>query len=199
MSRAITAAQAWLNIVVHGVNPRPSPRARGVSPTPACARRISGEPCAPACVGLGTGLRPAAMLLAEHFDRVVATDLRRRSCVTPLPMRGHRRVPGSFSGLPDRSCDPSPPRRRCSLDLQAFYREARRAEACRRDYFGDTHERDPDIDAVLHWFEYERVGSYWPEGRESRETSIATCRSLSESTHQRSSCDAARQRGNAGS
>src|SRR6185503_16756545 len=82
----------------------------------------------------------------------------------------YRKGPEASSGLPDQSCDLVTAAQAVHwFDLDAFYREARRVLKPAGVIALWGYARiyvNPDIDAVLHWFEYERVGSYWPEGRE---------------------------------
>ena len=120
-----------------------------------------------------TGSGQAATMLARHFDRVVATDA---SAEQITNAEGHERVEyrvasAEASGLPDHSCDLVTVAQAAHwLDLPAFYTEARRvlkpggviALWC----YALLTTGEPEIDAAVRRLTYERVGAYWPPGRE---------------------------------
>lgn len=120
----------------------------------------------------GTGSGQAAVVLAADFDRVVATDA---SAAQLAHARAHPRVeyrlaPERESGLATGSCDLVTAAQAAHwFDLPAFYEEAHRvlrpggllAIWCyNRTLVG------PGIDPVIAAFQYQRVGPYWPSGRE---------------------------------
>jgi SAM-dependent methyltransferase len=111
-------------------------------------------------------------VLAEDFALVVATDA---SAAQLSHARPHPRVEYGVatereSGLPEASCDLVTAAQAAHwFDLPAFYAEADRvlrplgvlAIWC----YNRTLVR-PGIDEVIFAFQYERVGPYWPAGRE---------------------------------
>ena len=120
-----------------------------------------------------TGSGQAATMLARHFDRVVATDA---SAAQIAKADSRDRVdysvaPAEASGLPDRSCDVVTVAQAVHwFDLPAFYMEVRRvlkpggviAVWC----YALLEIGQPDVDAAVRHLTYERLGSYWPAGRE---------------------------------
>jgi SAM-dependent methyltransferase len=132
----------------------------GVSP----ARRLAWD--------CGTGSGQAAVLLATEFDRVVATDLSQKQLqhAEVHPRVEYRLGRESESGLPDGSCDLVTTAQAAHwFDLPAFYEEADRVLAPRGILavwgYAKMHISEA-IDPIVSWFEHERVGSYWPPGRE---------------------------------
>jgi SAM-dependent methyltransferase len=119
-----------------------------------------------------TGNGQAAVLLAEYFDRVAATDLSESQLqhATPHPRVEYRRGREFESGLAEASCDLVTVAQAAHwFDLSAFYDEVRRVLKPGGVLAIWGYARifvNPEIDRVLRWFEYERVGQYWPPGRE---------------------------------
>ena len=121
----------------------------------------------------GTGSGQAATMLARHFDRVVATDA---SAAQISKADACERVeygvaPAEASGLPDRSCDLITVAQAAHwFDLPPFYAEARRvlkpggviAVWC----YALVESGHTDLDAALLHLQCERLGKYWPSGRE---------------------------------
>ena len=112
-------------------------------------------------------------MLARHFDRVVATDAsaaqidRAERC----DRVDYRVAPAEASGLPDRSCDVITVAQAAHwLDLPAFYVEARRVLKPRGVIavwcYALLEIGHPEIDAALRHLTYDRLGRYWPAGRE---------------------------------
>lgn len=120
-----------------------------------------------------TGSGQAATMLARHFDRVVATDA---SAAQIKQAETCERVeygvaPAEASGLPDRSCDLITVAQAAHwFDLPAFYAEARRvlkpggviALWC----YALLEIGHAEVAAAVRHFTYERLGAYWPAGRE---------------------------------
>jgi SAM-dependent methyltransferase len=128
-----------------------------------------------------TGSGQAATMLARHFDRVVATDasaaqigLAQRSAVEKADNRDrvdYRVAPAEASGLADRSCDVITVAQAAHwFDLPAFYMEARRVLKPRGVIavwcYALLEIGQPDVDTAVRHLTYERLGSYWPAGRE---------------------------------
>jgi SAM-dependent methyltransferase len=121
----------------------------------------------------GTGQGQAARLLAPWFERVVATDASPQQIAqaTPIDRVTFAVAPAQASGLPDGSCDLVTVAQAVHwFDRPAFYAEARRvlrpggvlAVWC---YF-HAETGVPAIDRCVHAFQFDRVGRYWPPGRE---------------------------------
>jgi SAM-dependent methyltransferase len=119
-----------------------------------------------------TGNGQAALLLADHFARVVATDLSEAQLkhATPHPRVEYRLGRESESGLDPQSCDLVIAAQAAHwFDPPAFYAEVRRVAKPSAVIAIWGYARiavNPEIDNVLRWFEYERVERYWPPGRE---------------------------------
>jgi SAM-dependent methyltransferase len=120
----------------------------------------------------GTGSGQAAVLLATEFDHVVATDLspKQLQYAEAHPRVEYRRGRESESGLPDGSCDLVTTAQAAHwFDLPAFYKEVDRVLASRGLLavwgYAQVHIGEA-VDPIVEWFEHERVGPYWPTGRE---------------------------------
>ncbi|MDH5282453.1 MAG: class I SAM-dependent methyltransferase [Gemmatimonadota bacterium] len=120
----------------------------------------------------GTGSGQAAIGLAERFHRVHATDpstaqLERAPIHPRITYRGGGEAD---SGLPDQSAALVTAAQAAHwFDLPAFYREADRVltpDGILAIWSYGAPRTEPAIDRRLDWFRGERVGSYWPPGRE---------------------------------
>jgi ubiquinone/menaquinone biosynthesis C-methylase UbiE len=119
-----------------------------------------------------TGNGQAAVALADHFERVVATDASTSQLARAAP---HARVTyqaarENDSGLHDGSADLVTVAQALHwFDLSAFYAEARRVlkpGGVLAVWCYDLPSVDPAIDVRLRWFTYELLGPYWaPERR----------------------------------
>ena len=128
----------------------------------------------------GTGSGQAAVVLAEDFDRVVATDA---SAEQLAHARKHPRVEYGVaaerdSGLPEGSCDLVTAAQAAHwFDLAAFYKEADRVLRPGGVLAIWCYNRtlvDSAIDEVIVAFQYGRVGPYWPSGREHTDSGYRT-------------------------
>ena len=124
----------------------------------------------------GTGSGQAAILLAEYFDRVVATD---PSAAQLEQAPAHPRVEYRVGregecGLPDACCDLVTAAQAAHwFDLPAFHAEVARVTRPRAVValwcYVRTEVSD-EVDAVIRWFQFERVGQCWLcESRERSE------------------------------
>jgi SAM-dependent methyltransferase len=120
----------------------------------------------------GTGSGQAAVLLAEAFDRVVATDLSAAQLAhaTRHPKVEYRAAPERASGLAAASCDLVTVAQAAHwFDLPAYYAEVDRVlvpGGILAIWGYAVIHVSPAIDPVITAFEYQRVGTYWPPGRE---------------------------------
>jgi SAM-dependent methyltransferase len=129
-----------------------------------------GRACAWDCA---TGSGQAALALAEHFDRVVATDASREQVAhaRPHPRVRYAVAAAEACGLPDDSVDAV-----CVAQalhwfrLPAFYAEVRRVLRPDGVLAAWCYERfrtdDPAVDGPLQHFYDETVGPFWPPQRD---------------------------------
>ncbi|MFI5208824.1 MAG: class I SAM-dependent methyltransferase [Gemmatimonadales bacterium] len=119
----------------------------------------------------GTGSGQAAVLLGEHFQRVLATDASAEQIrhAQAHPRVEYRVARAEHSALPDQSADLVTVAQALHwFDLPQFYAEVRRvlrpggivAAWC---YGNPTI--DPEVDPVVERFYTERVGRYWSRER----------------------------------
>lgn len=120
----------------------------------------------------GTGNGQAAVGLAEHFERVIATDASAAQIANAHP---HPRVTYSVataesSGLPDRVADLVTVAQALHwFDLEAFYDEVRRVVVAGGAIavwsYGDVTTNDAGIRLALQHFGRDTVAPYWPPQR----------------------------------
>jgi SAM-dependent methyltransferase len=123
----------------------------------------------------GTGSGQAAVALAGHFARVVATDASEAQIDAARARRPHARVeyrvaPAEDSRLPDASVDLVTVAQSLHwFDLPRFYAEVRRVVAPGGALavwtYGDAVLDEPALDETLQRFNRVTVGPYWPPER----------------------------------
>jgi len=132
------------------------------------ARLAALAPGLDAAWDCATGNGQAALLLAAHFAHVLATDASREQLARAAshPRVVYRQALADDSGAPPTSVDLVTVAQALHwFDLDRFYGEAERvlkpggilAVWC----YGAARV-SPEIDAILDWFYYERVGRHWP-------------------------------------
>lgn len=127
-----------------------------------------------------TGSGQAALGLAAHFDRVIATDSSREqlSATTAHERVEYRLALAEESGLPDVSVDLIAVAQALHwFDLDRFYREAARVLVAGGVIAVWCYVRvhiSPAIDALLERFYTVDVGSYWPPERQLVEARYET-------------------------
>jgi SAM-dependent methyltransferase len=118
-----------------------------------------------------TGSGQAAVPLADHFARVIATDASAQQIANaePHPQVEYRVAQAEQSGLESHSVDLVTVAQALHwFDVDAFHAEARRvlkpdgiiAVSCYTFL-----EVAPEIDAIVNRFYFETVGPYWPPER----------------------------------
>lgn len=119
----------------------------------------------------GTGSGQAALGLAAHFQRIVATDpsaAQIRNAV-PHPRVEYRVAPAEQTDLADAGVDLIAVAQALHwFDLDRFYREVRRVlrpgGALAAWCYG-LNEVGPEVDEIVRRFYSETVGPYWPPER----------------------------------
>jgi SAM-dependent methyltransferase len=128
----------------------------------------------------GCGSGQLSGLLAEHFDRVVATDASAEQLAQARPHARveYRRATAEASGLADASVDLAVSAQAAHwFDLSAYYTEARRvarAGALVAQTVYNLVEVDAAIDRAVRGFYASTLGPYWPPERRHVEANYAT-------------------------
>lgn len=126
-----------------------------------------------------TGSGQAALGLAAHFDRVVATDAspQQLAHATPHPRVEYRVAPAEASGLPSASIDLVTVAQAAHwFDLARFYSELRRVVRPGGLVALWGYERllvDAGVDAVIERFYTEQLAGCWPPERRHVETAYS--------------------------
>jgi SAM-dependent methyltransferase len=128
-----------------------------------------------------TGSGQAALGLAPHFTRVIATDASAAQIAhaTPHPRVEYRVAPAEASGLEAASVDLVTVAQALHwFDVDAFYAEVRRVlapgGALAVSVYGDVELDDPELDYTVRDFNHGTVGRYWPPERALVDTSYTT-------------------------
>lgn len=119
----------------------------------------------------GTGNGQAAVELAKHFDRVIATDASAEQIAQaqPHPRIEYRVCPAEASAIPAASVDLVVVAQALHwFDFDRFYAEVRRVGRSDGVFTAisyGVHTVTPAIDAVLDRYQQEFVGPFWPPER----------------------------------
>jgi SAM-dependent methyltransferase len=121
-------------------------------------------------VGCGTG--QLSVLLAERFNKVIATDASAAQIEKATPHKNltYRTALAENSGLENSSVDLIAVAQAAHwLDLEKFYTEVRRIAkpnaAIALITYGVLHVEGENIDAIVHEFYWKTIGPYWPPER----------------------------------
>jgi SAM-dependent methyltransferase len=118
-----------------------------------------------------TGNGQAAVCLAEHFERVIATDASAAQLAqaTPHPRVEYRQAPAEQSGLADGSVDLLTVATALHwFDFDRFYAEAERVlapEGALAAWAYNLPRVSPEIDVLIDRLGHGIVQSYWPPER----------------------------------
>jgi len=129
---------------------------------------------------VGTGSGQAAVMLAGHFDRVVATDASARQLAhaVPHPRVTYHEAPAEHAPLPDRSVSLVTVAQALHwFDRDAFYCEVQRVAVPGGVIAAWSYgllRIDDAVDAQVQWFYETRIGRYWPAERRHVETGYST-------------------------
>ena len=129
-----------------------------------------------------TGNGQAAVGLAEHFARVIATDASapQIESAQPHPSISYRVAPAEVSGIDPDSVDLILVAQALHwFDMNQFFTEAKRVSKERGILAVSAYIHvsvDPVVDAILSRFYHETTGPYWPPERELVETNFETIR-----------------------
>lgn len=119
----------------------------------------------------GCGSGQLSLLLAEHFEKVVATDpsAQQIESATPHPRVDYRVARAEASGLPDQSVDLLTAAQAAHwFDLPAFFAEARRVLRPGGAIALISYARmepEGDVEAIAARFRLETLEPYWPPER----------------------------------
>jgi SAM-dependent methyltransferase len=120
----------------------------------------------------GTGNGQAAVALARHYRRVLATDMSAEQIANAEAHRGveYRIAAAEASGLPTASVDLVTVAQALHwFDIPAFMAEANRvlvpSGAIAAWTYGVVRSDQAEADQVLHDFYYREIGPWWPTNR----------------------------------
>ena len=129
-----------------------------------------------------TGNGQAAIGLADHFAKVIATDASARQIESaqPHPCISYSVAPGEASGIDPDSVDLILVAQALHwFDMDRFFAEAKRVSTHRGILAVSTYTLvsvNPEIDAILSKFYHETTGPYWPPERDLVETNFENIR-----------------------
>lgn len=145
---------------------------RPTYPTALVDYLASISPATQLALDCGCGTGQLSVLLADRFERVVATDASAQQIANAEahPRVEYSATPAERSGLPDASADLITVAQAAHwFDLDAFYKEVRRVVkpngVVALITYGVLHVERPAAEAILQRFYSETVGPYWPPER----------------------------------
>ena len=129
-----------------------------------------------------TGNGQAAVGLAEHFAKVIATDASARQIESAQPHRSisYRVAPAEASGIDPDSVELILVAQALHwFDMDRFFTEAKRVAKKSGILAVSTYPCvtvNPEIDVILSKFYYQATGPYWPPERDLVETNFESIR-----------------------
>lgn len=123
------------------------------------------------CWDCATGNGQAAVSLAPHFKKVIATDGSAQQIANAMPMQNieYRVGTAEVSGLQNHSVDLITAATGAHwFNLDMFYAEAQRVAKPNGILAVWTYSEaqiGTEIDALMDWFMYTYLYNYWPDGR----------------------------------
>ena len=118
-----------------------------------------------------TGNGQAAIALANHFERITATDGSNDQVhsAVPHPRVSYHTATAENSGLPDQSVSLITVAQAMHwFNLDSFYEEARRVlkpKGLLAAWCYNLHSMGPELDPIIRHFYDDIVGPYWPPER----------------------------------
>ena len=128
----------------------------------------------------GCGNGQASVALADHFERVYATDASAEQIAKakPHPKIAYAVAPAEASGLPDHSVDLVTVAQAIHwFDFDAFYDEVRRVskpDGLLAAISYGLFEIEPALDERLHHFHRNTLGRHWPPERRHVDENLTT-------------------------
>ena len=128
----------------------------------------------------GCGNGQASVALADHFERVYATDASAEQIAKakPHPKITYAVAPAEASGLPDRSVDLVTVAQAIHwFDFDAFYNEVRRVskpDGLLAAISYGLFEIEPGLDERLHHLHRVTLGPHWPPERRHVDENLTT-------------------------
>lgn len=128
----------------------------------------------------GCGNGQASVALADHFERVYATDASAEQIAKakPHPKITYAVAPAEASGLPDQSVDLVTVAQAIHwFDFDAFYEEVRRVskpDGLLAAISYGLFEIEPGLDERLHHLHRTTLGPYWPPERRHVDENLTT-------------------------
>lgn len=123
------------------------------------------------CWDCATGNGQAAVSLASHFKKVIATDGSEKQIAQAIPAQNveYRTGTAEVSGLPSHSVDLITAATAAHwFNHDLFYAEAERVAKPNGILALWTYSEakiSSEIDALMQWFMYDYLHDYWPDGR----------------------------------
>ena len=123
------------------------------------------------CWDCATGSGQAAISLANHFEKIIATDGSEKQIANGIPKANNEYRIGTAeeSGLENSSVDLITVATAAHwFNLDLFYKEAERVAKPNGILAVWTYSEakiSTEIDELMEWFMYEYLYNYWPDGR----------------------------------
>jgi ubiquinone/menaquinone biosynthesis C-methylase UbiE len=146
-------------------------KARPTYPDSLFTYLASISPSTDLCLDCATGNGQAAVSLAKHFKKVIATDASKEQIQNAIEVENiiYKVAKAEQSGLPDQSCDLITVATGAHwFNHYEFYAEVNRILKPKGIIAVWTYSEakiNPEIDTLMEWFMYDFLHDYWPDGR----------------------------------